>query len=127
MHFNKKYNLSNGEAIEVREANVSDSVGIINVWNSVVKEKIYTMGLNLMNKGEEMEFIKKLDKRETILIALLDNKIVGYLLLVIPEKHCKSTLHVAEVGTWVLSEYRVLGIGHLSSPVALTLFWGLVY
>lgn len=112
MQLNKKYRLSNGKIVEVRNANVYDSAGIINVWNSVVKEKIYTMGLNLMNVEEEKEFIEKLDEREVLLIATLNNKIVGYLLLLIPEKHCKSTLHVAEIGTWVLLEYRGLGIGH---------------
>lgn len=43
---------------------------------------------------------------------MLDEKIVGYLLLTIPEKECKSTLHVAEIGTWVLKDYRNSGVGH---------------
>lgn len=55
MRFNKKYKLSTGETIEIRIANIFDSKGIIDVWNSIVKEKIYTMGLNLINENEEIE------------------------------------------------------------------------
>jgi L-amino acid N-acyltransferase YncA len=112
MDFNKKYELANGESVEVKTATISDSRGIINIWNNVVKERIYTMGLNFLSEDEEIKFIESLDERETILIAVLNDKIIGYLLLKIPARETKSTLHVAEVGTWVLNGHRRMGVAH---------------
>ena len=112
MWFTQKYKLSTGRNVEIRLATVADSRETSTVWNSIVEEKKYTMGLNLISEEEERRFIKNLDKREAILVAVLDKKIVGYLILTIPDKICKSTLHVIEIGTFVLKEYRGLGIGH---------------
>lgn len=104
--------LLNGSFIKVRPATPEDSKETVKIWNSVVREKKYTMGLNLITEAEEKEFIENLDKREAILVAVFQEKIVGYLILTIPDKICKSTLHVAEVGTFVLKEFRGFGIGH---------------
>ncbi len=111
MQFSKKYRTTDGKTVEVRKGDIPDSIGIINVWNSVVRERSFTMGLNFFDVREEQEFIKSLDKREALLVAVLDGKIVGYSLVLIPDKKCMSTLHVAEIGTWVIKEYRGLGIG----------------
>jgi len=122
MKFRKDYELEDGRTTLIREAGVSDCKATANIWNSVVKEKIFTMGLNFFSEDQEIEFLKSLDKRETILVAVLNGKIIGYSLVLIPEKQCKSTLHVGEIGTWILKEYRGLGIGHflLDSILKLT-------
>ena len=112
MKFSEKYNLKDRRIVEIRNAGISDCKATANIWNSVVKEKIFTMGLNFFVEDEEITFLKCLDEREIILVATLDGKVVGYSVVLIPEKQCKSTIHVGEIGTWVLKEYRGLGIGH---------------
>ncbi len=111
MQFSEKYELLNGKNIDIRIANVSDSEGIIDIWNSVVKERIFTMGLNYFNVDDEINFLKSLDEREAILVAVLNGIIIGYSLIKIPDIGSKSTLHAAEIGTWVIKEYRGLGVG----------------
>lgn len=106
-----EYELPNGRLLQIRQAVSEDSSQTTYIWNSIVKERKYTMGLNLLAEEQEKEFISGLDKRETILVAILGRKIVGYLILTIPDKICRSTLHVAEIGTFVLKKYRGLGIG----------------
>jgi len=43
---------------------LADSEGIIDIWNSVVKERIFTMGLNYFNVDDEINFLKSLDKEK---------------------------------------------------------------
>lgn len=112
MKFERRYKLPDGEEVEVRLATVADSWQTAAIWNSIVKEKKFTMGLNLISEEEEKEFIRNLDKQEAILVAILRGKVVGYLILLIPDKICKSTLHVVEIGTFVLKKYRGLRIGN---------------
>jgi|SRR3989344_1693335 len=112
MQFSEKYKLLNGKNIEIRVANISDSQEIIDIWNSVVKEKNFTMGLNYFSVDEEIKFLKSLNEREAILVVVLNETIIGYSLIKILDVDSKSTLHVAEIGTWILKEYRSLGIGH---------------
>lgn len=106
-----KYNLRDGKPFLVRKATVKDSRETAKILNSIVKEKKYTMCLVPISEEEEKTFIQNLDKREGILVAVLSSKIIGYLILTIPDKICRSTLHVAEIGTFILKKYRGLGIG----------------
>ena len=103
--------LKNGSKVAVRVADASDSPGIANIWNSVVKEGKFTMGLNIIDEDFEREYISGLDEREAFLVAEMEGKLIGYLLIIIPEKICLSTSHVAEVGTWVLKGHRGIGVG----------------
>jgi len=112
MAFSRSFKASDGRAVEVRTATAEDAESVRSIWNSVIGEKIYSVGLNVIGMDEEKAFIGGLAGRETILVAVLEGRTVGYTLLAIPEKECMSTSHVAELGTWVLKDFRGMDIGH---------------
>lgn len=57
MKYRFEYQLPNGKSLQVRRATQDNSRQTVKVWNSVVKEKKYTMGLNLLTENDELEII----------------------------------------------------------------------
>jgi len=98
--------------IVVREAKLSDCEAIMKILNACILEKGKTsLTKPIKNVEEEKKFFLSLDEKEVIFVCESDRKIVGFQILYIYSKIIESTHHVAGVGTFVLPNFRGMGVG----------------
>ncbi|MGB9679600.1 MAG: GNAT family N-acetyltransferase [Minisyncoccia bacterium] len=98
----------------IREANIKDAAGIINLLNDVGKEKIYMVSESYnWSVEEERQLIKRLDPdKELILVADYGGKIIGCLTLFrYYGGRSAKVQHVGEIGISIDSNFRSKGIG----------------
>ncbi|MDI6603856.1 MAG: GNAT family N-acetyltransferase [Thermoanaerobacteraceae bacterium] len=100
--------------LEIREVNLKDAKGIVNLMDGVGKEKIYMVTDEYsLTEEEERQLIRRLDhNKDLILIADYGGQVVGCLTLFRYYGGRSSKVqHVAEIGISINSEFRNSGIG----------------
>ena len=96
----------------VRRGDPDDAAGAAEVLNGVIAEKRYTAMSGHWTAEAERAYIDSLGSRSELFVAEVAGRVVG-LQSIEPFVVYTSTMdHVAEVGTFVLAEYRGRGIGH---------------
>jgi ribosomal protein S18 acetylase RimI-like enzyme len=97
--------------ILVRKATVNDAKQVANVINSVIAEGKHTIFDRPFSEEEERKFISSLGSRSALHVAEVDGKITGVQSIDLLTDLAASVQHVATIGTWLLLDYRGLGIG----------------
>lgn len=106
------HKIKDGRKIIVREAELGDSEAIMKILNACISEKGKTsLTKPIKSVEEEKEFFLSLDKREGILVCELDQRVVGFVTLYLYNKIIESIHHVGGVGTFVLPNFRGMGVG----------------
>jgi len=97
--------------VNVRRATPADAEVISVVWEVVCAERIYTAVNRAFTPQQERDYIGSLSDREGILLAEVDNRVVGFQSLDLWAKYTDSFDHVGVLGTIILPEWRQKGIG----------------
>ena len=106
------HRLKNGKQVIIRNAKLNDCGAIMDVLNACISEKNRTsLTQPIRSVKEEEKFFISLDKREGIIVCELNQKIVGFVTLYLYNKIIESTRHVGGVGSFVLSNFRGMGVG----------------
>jgi L-amino acid N-acyltransferase YncA len=95
----------------VRRATLDDAVGISAVWEAIVAEKVYSAVDRAFTPDEERSYLSALSPREACFVAEDAGRIVGFQTLDRWSSFLTSTLHVGQLGTFVLKKYRGTGVG----------------
>ena len=97
----------------VRKAIPDDAKEVADVLNSVIREGKYTAFTRVFSIEEERTFISSLGERNAMLVAEINNKIVGIQVIDLLLNYMDSMKHVATMGTWILADFRGYKIGHI--------------
>ncbi len=96
--------------LKIRPLRLIDARKIIKIINSVVEEKKYTTFLK-MSERQGRQYLKSMAPNETIFIAELDGKIVGFQFVEQFPGGMRANMHVATMGTFLFKDYRKMRIG----------------
>jgi GNAT superfamily N-acetyltransferase len=94
----------------IRPVSLGDASAVTEVINSVVKERKFTT-FSKMSEKEGRQYIKSIGHNETILIAELGGKIVGFQFFEVFPGGTEANKHVGTMGIFLLKGYRERGIG----------------
>lgn len=97
--------------ILIRKATVDDARQVADVMNSVIAEGKHTIFDRPFSVEEETKFISSLGSRSALHVAEIAGKIAGVQSIDLLTELATSVQHVATMGTWLLLNYRRLGIG----------------
>jgi len=97
----------------IRKAISDDAKEVADVLNSVIFEGKHTVFTRAFSIEEERSFISSLGERSAILVAEVNNKIVGIQVIDLFVNYTDSMKHIATMGTWILADFRGHKIGHL--------------
>jgi GNAT superfamily N-acetyltransferase len=94
----------------IRHANpIKDSEYISNLIEICIEEK--STVLNPYSAEEERIYLKNLQKREVVFVAYLDVAFAGFAGISPRWSYSERHSHCGECGTWVMPEFRGLGVG----------------
>jgi L-amino acid N-acyltransferase YncA len=98
--------------IRIRRATADDSEGIVDIWRSIAAERIYSAIDQPWTVEQQRAYLNSLSPREVIHVAISEPEyIVGFQSLALWASTINSMRHVAELGTFLLPEWRGRGIG----------------
>jgi ribosomal protein S18 acetylase RimI-like enzyme len=98
--------------IHIRRATVDDAASICKVWEAIVEVKAYSAIDRPFTLNEERSYIQSLSDREGIFLAeTAEHQIVGFQTIDLWARHIRSMDHIAQLGTFILREWRGRGLG----------------
>ncbi len=97
--------------IEIRPVTLDDAKGVLEVLNSVVRERKYSSFDRILTVEEERQFIASLGERSGFFVAELDGRIVGFQSIEPFATYTPAMDHVGIMGTFVHADFRGQGIG----------------
>jgi L-amino acid N-acyltransferase YncA len=98
----------------IRRATAADGVGIAGVLERVVAERAYSAIDRAWTPDEQRRYLAALSPRDAFHVAIdATGAIVGYQSLDRYSSILPSMAHVAQVGTFILPDWRGCGIGQL--------------
>jgi ribosomal protein S18 acetylase RimI-like enzyme len=99
-------------SISIRRATPEDAASICAIWEAIVAEKIYSAIDRPFTIEGEREYIQSLSGREGVFLAeMVEHRVVGFQTIDLWARHIRSMDHVAQLGTFVLREWRGRGLG----------------
>lgn len=97
--------------ISIHKAIPEDAKEISQIWEVICAEKTFT-AVNLpFSPEQEKQYLSSLSNREAIFLAEVKDQIVGFQSLDLWAKYTDSFDHVGVIGTFILPEWRKIGIG----------------
>jgi GNAT superfamily N-acetyltransferase len=100
------------KTVQVRKAVPPDAGGIVKVLEAVTAERIHSAIDQAWTVEQETRYLESLAPREIFHIAVDDaDGIVGFQSLDLWSSLLSSMAHVGQVGTFLLPEWRGLGVG----------------
>ena len=98
--------------LHIRRATPEDAAGIVNVLETVARERVHSAIENAWSVEQEARYIEALSPRETLHVALDESRnIAGFQSLDLWSPLLTSMSHVGQVGTFLLPEWRRRGAG----------------
>jgi hypothetical protein len=103
-------------AVRIRRATGDDSSQILGIRQKIAAERVHSAIDVPWTLKEERRYIESLSPREVVHVAATaSSKIVGFQSLDLWEPTITSMKHVAQIGTFLLAEWRRRGVGKPSS------------
>ncbi len=99
------------DTLSLRRATPADAASITAIWQAIAAEKVYSAIDRPFTIEEERAYIESLSAREAIFLAEFDARVIGFQTLDLWARSINSMRHVAQLGTFVLREWRGRGIG----------------
>jgi RimJ/RimL family protein N-acetyltransferase len=101
-----------GDSIRVRRASPEDAAGIARVLERVVSERVHSAIARAWTAEEQHRYLESLSPREAFHVAIdATGGVVGYQSVDRYSSILSSMAHVAQLGTFLLPEWRGRGIG----------------
>lgn len=96
----------------IRRATGSDAEGIVAILRQIVSERVYSAIDDPWSVDEERSYLESLSPREAVHVAVADDgRIIGFQTLDRWSPTLNSMAHVAQLGTFLLPEWRGCGVG----------------
>lgn len=96
----------------IRRAIPDDASSICAIWEAIVAEKALSAVDRPFTVEGEREYIGSLSDREGVFVGETEGgRVVGFQSLDLWARHIRSMDHVAQLGTFVLRDWRGRGIG----------------
>jgi len=108
---------SNGEvlrtqAFSIRRATAADADGIVAIWQIIAAERTHSAIDQPWTVEQERAYLCSLSPREAIHVAVSESgRIVGFQSLDLWAPSINSMRHVAQLGTFLLPDWRRRGVG----------------
>lgn len=97
---------------KIRKATIADAERISYIWEVICAERIYSAVSIPFTTQQEKEYITSLSEREAIFVAEMYEEIIGFQSLDLWCDVIDSFMHVCQIGTFVLPDFRGKGIGY---------------
>ena len=97
--------------IKIRPVTLDDAEGVLEVLNSVVRERKHSSFNRILTVEEERQFIASLGERSGFFVAELDGRIIGFQTIEPFATYTSAMDHVGIIGTFVHADFRGQGIG----------------
>jgi RimJ/RimL family protein N-acetyltransferase len=98
--------------VHIRRATEDDAAGIAAVMERIAAERIHSAIDRAWTAAEERDYLRGLSAREAVHVAAVDSgQIIGVQSLDLWAASLNSMRHVGQVGTFLLPEYRRIGLG----------------
>ena len=97
--------------IKIRPVTLDDAEGVLEVLNSVVRERKHSSFNRILTVEEERQFIASLGERSGFFVAELDGRIIGFQTIEPFATYTSAMNHVGIIGTFVHADFRGQGIG----------------
>jgi len=98
--------------VTIRRATEADSPGIAAVMQAIVAERVYSAIDEAWTIDEECRYLRSLSPREAVHVSTAESgQIVGVQSLDLWAPGFRSMAHVAQLGTFLLPEWRRRGVG----------------
>jgi ribosomal protein S18 acetylase RimI-like enzyme len=99
-------------AVQIRRASPMDAAAIVAVLEVIAAERIHSAIDRVWTVEQESRYLESLSPREAFHVAVdASQAIVGFQSLDLWSPHLTSMAHVGQIGTFLLPEWRGLGIG----------------
>jgi ribosomal protein S18 acetylase RimI-like enzyme len=105
--------------IKIRPVTLDDAKGVLEVLNSVVRERKYSSFDSILTVEEERQFIASLGERSGFFVAELEGRIVGFQTIEPFAAYTPAMDHVGIMGTFVHADFRGQGIGRQLAEASL--------
>jgi len=100
------------KSIAIRQATPADASAITVIFHTVAAERVYSAIDAPWTVEQEQNYIASLSPREAVYVAIAESgEIVGFQTLDLWAPTLASMAHVAQLGTFLLPEWRRSGIG----------------
>ena len=97
----------------IRKASVEDAEGIARVLKQIASERVHSAIERPWPVEQQRHYLESLSAREAFHVAVdASGEVVGYQTLDLWSPLLSSMMHVGQLGTFVLPEWRRRGIGH---------------
>jgi GNAT superfamily N-acetyltransferase len=97
--------------IKIRPVTPYDAEGVLEVLNSVVRERKHSSFDRILTVEEERQFIASLGERSGLFVAEFEGRVVGFQTIEPFASYTSSMDHVSIMGTFVHAVFRGQGIG----------------
>lgn len=99
-------------AVQIRRATGEDAIEIVGILQKIAAERVYSAIDAPWTPEEERSYVESLSPREVVHVATAGSgDIVGFQSLDLWEPTIASMKHVAQIGTFLLAEWRRRGVG----------------
>ena len=110
----KKFKTKKGKEVSIRYVCIDDTKDLLEMYNSLVKEKGYTTTVRKFTLKEETLFIKSVllktvERKEIFLVAEYDGKVLGA--ATVEKETMPLIVHRASFGIMLKKEIRGEGVG----------------
>ena len=102
---------TSGSAFRIRRASEADAEEIAAIWQRIAAERIYSAIDEPWTVEQERSYLRLLSEREAIHVAIAEGRIIGFPRLDLWSPSIHSMLHVGQLGTFLLPEWRRRGAG----------------
>ena len=98
--------------VVIRPASIEDAAGVVNVLQTVAAERVYSAIDRAWTLEEQRGYLQGLSPREAIHVAIAPSgDVVGCQSLDLYSPVLSSMAHVAQLGTFIVPEWRGKGVG----------------
>jgi ribosomal protein S18 acetylase RimI-like enzyme len=96
----------------IRQASGEDSAGIVGVLEVIAAERVHSAIERVWSIDQQKRYLESLSSREVFHVAVdARHGIVGFQSLDLWSRLLSSMAHVGQIGTFLLPEWRGLGVG----------------
>jgi ribosomal protein S18 acetylase RimI-like enzyme len=101
-------------SVTVREATEADAPGLVSVLEGIAAERVHSAIDVIWPVEKQRTYLASLSDREAVLVAVAKtNQIVGVQTFDLWAPTLTSMQHVAQIGTFLVPEWRRRGVGRL--------------
>ena len=104
---------SNQDSFIIRRATEADAAGVVAILQRIASERIFSAIDQPWSVEEERSYLKSLSPREVVYVGVAaSGEIIGFQSLDLWAPTLNSMAHVAQLGTFILPEWRRCGVGN---------------